>query len=480
MDHIKAGATSTHAPVVALIVIFFVLMLPNLDNSYPYQGDETFYTVSALNMIDSGEYLAPSYAGEYRFNKPILTYWVAAAAYKLFGASMWSARVPILLLACLTIFTTYRFALFTLGDGRTALLAAAMLASSPMFFSFSRIAMTEMVLTALTVPAVFMFARMMEDHEHATRYAALGTALVGLAFMAKGPVGLLPYGAALIQSALPGRPGKKSLLFALVNPLNLAILFAITVPWYAYVAGSYPGAFASDLGAESQSLWKHSFAGMAKRLLLYAYTLAVFIFPFFIAGAVVMIRKRARWSPACSFIVTCILAHLLTFTLFVGVYKSRYLLPIIPLLSIALADALFPSGWRRWLATAGTVLALQAVFYALSPIVSHEPLRELTYRWRDGHAASETLGIALDPKRAGWCRLYAGNRGIAPPESADFLIIEDADLPRYAGWKMIATATRYSSLKISHGSISVTRQAFHLIGRPEGVPGNVAAGAMDD
>ena len=93
-------------------------MLPNLNNSHPSQGDETFYTVSAMNMIDRGEYLAPFYAGEHRFNKPILTYWIAVSAYKLFGASMWSARVPILLLACLTIFTTYRCALFTLGDSR--------------------------------------------------------------------------------------------------------------------------------------------------------------------------------------------------------------------------------------------------------------------------------------------------------------------------------------------------------------------------
>jgi 4-amino-4-deoxy-L-arabinose transferase-like glycosyltransferase len=465
-----SGAPSHRTPVVALIALFFLLMLPNLDNSYPYQGDETFYTVSAMNMIDRAEYLAPFYAGEYRFNKPILTYWVAVSAYKLFGASMWSARVPILLLACLTIFTTYRLALWTLRDSRKALLAAAMLASSPMFFGFSRVAMTEMVLISCTIPAVFMFARMLEDPEHVKRYAALGTALIGLAFMVKGPAGLLPYGAALIQSAMPGRPGKKRLLFALVNPLNLAIFAAITVPWYAYVATNYPAAFAGDLGAESQSLWEHSVAGTGKRLLSYAWALAIFTFPFFLAGAALMVKTRTRWSPACSFIATCILTHLLTFTLFVGVYKSRYLLPVIPLLSIVLADALFPSGWRRWLTTAGVVLALQAVFYALSPIVSHEPLRELTHQWRDGHSASGTLGTALDPKRAGWCRLYAGNRGMAPPESAGFVIIEDADLPRYEGWGIIGTATRNSSLKISQGSISVTKQTFHLVRRPEGGP----------
>jgi nucleotide-binding universal stress UspA family protein len=45
---------------------------------------------------------------------------------------------------------------------------------------------------------------------------------------------------------------------------------------------------------------------------------------------------------------------------------------------------------------------------------------------------------------------------------------EDADLPRYAGWSIIATATRNSSVKISRGSLSITRQTFHLVRRPEG------------
>jgi 4-amino-4-deoxy-L-arabinose transferase-like glycosyltransferase len=464
------GATRPHAPVVGLIGLFFLLMLPNLDNSYPYQGDETFYTVSALNMIDRGEYLAPFYDGEHRFNKPILTYWVATAAYLFLGAGMWSARVPILLLACLTIFTTYRFALFALGDGRKALLAAAMLASSPMFFSFSRIAMTEMILISLTVPAMFVFARLLEGAEHSRRRAALGTALVGLAFMAKGPVALIPYGAALIRGALLGRQGNGRVLSALLNPLNPAIFAAIVVPWYACVAASHPAAFAADVGAESHSLLKFSLVGVGRRLLSYAGALATFVFPFFLAGAAVAVKKRTRLSPACSFIVTFILAHLSVFILFVGVYKSRYLLPVVPPLCIVLADTLFPYGWRRWLATAGAVLVLQAVFYAASPVFSGEPLRELTYLWRDRHSASGTLGVALDPKRAGWCRLYAGNRGMAPPEKADFVIIEDANLPSYAGWSIVGTAKRNSSPRISQGGISVARQAFHLVRRPERDP----------
>jgi 4-amino-4-deoxy-L-arabinose transferase-like glycosyltransferase len=470
IDECRLAARLPDAPVLALIVLYFILMLPNLNNSLPYQGDESYYTISALNMIDRGEYLAPFYEGEYRFNKPILTYWVAVAGYKLFGASMWSARVPILLLACLTIFTTYRLALFTLGDRRKALLAAATLAASVMFFSFSRTAMTEMVLVFFTVPAVFMFAKAMADGAHARRYAALGSAFVGLAFMTKGPVGLLPYAAALIHCSFSNRPEKRKLLFALVNPLNLAIVAAITVPWYAYAASSHPAAFASDMGTESQSMGNNPVVGMVRRLLFYGYTLTIYLFPFSLAGTLLMIKRRVLWSKSCAFIGTYIAIHCLTFILFVGGHRSRYLLPIVPLLCIVLADALFPSGWKSWMKTAGAVLFLQAVFYAAHPFVAHEALRELTDKWKDGYSAAGSLGTTLEMKRAGWCRLYANNRNIVAPEAADFLIIGDADLRQYAGWEIIGTAVHRSSPGWSQGKVSFKNVMFHLVRRPAGDP----------
>jgi hypothetical protein len=125
------------------------------------------------------------------------------------------------------------------------------------------------------------------------------------------------------------------------------------------------------------------------------------------------------------------------------------------------------AAWRKWLAAAGAVLALQAGFYAFAPALTGEPLRDLTRRWKIDYAPTRSLGIALDAKRAGWCRLYAGNRGIAPTESADFLIVEDADLPRHTGWEVVATATRTTSVKFSQGGLSAARQAFHLLRRRE-------------
>ena len=43
-------------------------------------SDEAFYAEAAREMVESGDWLTPYYNYELRFQKPILYYWLAAAA----------------------------------------------------------------------------------------------------------------------------------------------------------------------------------------------------------------------------------------------------------------------------------------------------------------------------------------------------------------------------------------------------------------
>lgn len=81
-------------------IVYAVLLAPTLNNTSPYQGDETFYTVSAEHMVRSGDWLVPVYFGEARFQKPILTYLLVASSYALLGVSLWSAACPWCWLPC--------------------------------------------------------------------------------------------------------------------------------------------------------------------------------------------------------------------------------------------------------------------------------------------------------------------------------------------------------------------------------------------
>jgi 4-amino-4-deoxy-L-arabinose transferase-like glycosyltransferase len=58
-------------------------------------------------MIDSGDYLNPSFNFKPRFNKPPLCYWIVAGSYKIFGVSEASERLPLALGALVLLATAF-------------------------------------------------------------------------------------------------------------------------------------------------------------------------------------------------------------------------------------------------------------------------------------------------------------------------------------------------------------------------------------
>ena len=76
--------------VLLSIVTFFVgLGRPAITDS-----DEAFYAEAAREMVEGGDWITPQYNGQYRFEKPVLYYWLAALAYLVAGVSETAARVP--------------------------------------------------------------------------------------------------------------------------------------------------------------------------------------------------------------------------------------------------------------------------------------------------------------------------------------------------------------------------------------------------
>lgn len=447
-------------------VVFAALVLPSLNNSYPYMGDESFYTVSAMNMLQRGEFLSPWYEGAYRFNKPILAYWAVLAGYLTFGVSMWSARAPFLLVSLATIACTYRLAADVTGDRRKGLLAAVLLSASYQFFSFSRIAMTDPLLTLFSTAALCLYARMCASPDRPLPWAAAAAAVCGLGCLSKGPVGLLPLGGLLAYLALarPARAGR--LAWSALHPVCWIVLALVVAPWYLYAAAAHPQAFNASMHTESHAL-RPAFApaAAARRLLFYLANLAGTFLPFSVAAVAVAVRRRPlpgilRSLPAC-FALVCVAA----FAAGVQIHKARYLLPAFPALSVVFADLFAGARWQRWLAAAAAVCVVQAAAFAAYPLISHEDLRALVRHWRQERAG--TLGFDLDPRRAGWGRLYANDRDLAVPEAARFVIVSAAALPRYAGWRSVRTESRISSVRWADGELAVARQTSHLLERPE-------------
>jgi 4-amino-4-deoxy-L-arabinose transferase-like glycosyltransferase len=165
-----------------------VLLLPAL-GAAPLERAEVYFVDAARGMAESGDYLVPRYRGEPFFDKPALTYWLMAAAFEAFGASVGAARlVPVA--ATLLVLAATAWLGRTLLEPRAALAGTLVLATTPAFMGFGRIAMSDMLLALWSTLAVTLAARAWVDARAWPWIPLLGAAL-GLGFLTKGPVAVL-------------------------------------------------------------------------------------------------------------------------------------------------------------------------------------------------------------------------------------------------------------------------------------------------
>ena len=201
--------------------------------------DEGRYVDAALQMMDSGNYMAPAYSpAELNFSKPPLTYWIIAGSMQLFGRNTWAARLPYALAYLGTL-------LILLAMGRKACpdkpwLAPLLYATSVFTFFTSNIISTDVLLTLTEAIAVLGF--MLFAWPGSATQARYGRLLMwlgfGLAFLTKGPPGLLPLVAMIAFTALCDGWRAVGRLFA---PLGLLVFLVVGFTWYALAISRYPG-----------------------------------------------------------------------------------------------------------------------------------------------------------------------------------------------------------------------------------------------
>jgi 4-amino-4-deoxy-L-arabinose transferase-like glycosyltransferase len=163
---------------------------------------EVYFAESARAMIASHRYVTPRYLGQPFFDKPILSYWAIVASFQAFGVTHFAARLPSLLAALATAALTGT-ATARLAGKRAGLAAAAVLSSSYLFGYFATLSMSDMWLTLFVSAAcVLLFAGSVQASRRTAAWW-LASVCLGLAFLSKGPVGvILPVGSFLSYLAL--------------------------------------------------------------------------------------------------------------------------------------------------------------------------------------------------------------------------------------------------------------------------------------
>ncbi|OWT74496.1 MULTISPECIES: glycosyltransferase family 39 protein [unclassified Achromobacter] len=202
--------------------------------------DEGRYGGVAWEMLTSGLHLVPTLDGMPFFHKPPLYYWMAEAAYALFGAHVWTARLPSWLAAWAVAMVLYAFLRRWRGP-MTATVALLALITQPIFFGAAQFANLDMLVAGLIGMTILVGASVVLRASAGQPYRALSLlvgVLAGLGVLAKGLIGLVLPGAVLVLWLVLRRRWRG--FSVLLWPPVLAVFLAMTLPWFWVMQTRFP------------------------------------------------------------------------------------------------------------------------------------------------------------------------------------------------------------------------------------------------
>ena len=218
---------------------------------------EARYSVFAKNMTESGNWWQPTYNYEgvdtVFVGKPPLAFQMSMACCKALGISEFATRLPAFLSALLILWFVWFF-VKKWRDVQTAAYAVLLTCCSFLFYMYAGQCMTDLILTAAIIGAIFSyigFERSCENNDspsanlNTTAYCLLPTAYsvlffvwIALGVLVKGPVAIVMSGLPVFFYVLINNRWKNLKYHAWI--LGSIAFLAIVVPYYWIVSVKHP------------------------------------------------------------------------------------------------------------------------------------------------------------------------------------------------------------------------------------------------
>lgn len=209
---------------ISLLVIFISFF--KTGGFLLFDVDEAVFSEASREMLETGDFITPTYNYEPRYDKPILIYWFMTAAFKLFGVTEFAARFTSSIFGVFLSSMTFLFVRRLKGT-LAATFATLALILNIEFFIYSHSAVTDMTLAFFLSAALFSFYL---ANEGDGRFHVFFWIASALAVLTKGAIGILfPVAIALLYLWLRGEL-KKSTLF--LKPSHIGLFFLIAAPWF--------------------------------------------------------------------------------------------------------------------------------------------------------------------------------------------------------------------------------------------------------
>jgi 4-amino-4-deoxy-L-arabinose transferase-like glycosyltransferase len=329
------------ALLLAAAVVYFV----DLGRSSIWDANEAFYTETPREMIERGDYLSPTFNYEPRLNKPVLSYWIVAGFYHLFGMSVAAERLAIAVGAIAMIVIAWFLARaawpdhLPQTDGQLAALWAALgLAVSPRHVMFGRRIFIDIYISMFMAMTLLFFALSERYPARRRLFLILMYAAVGLGVLTKGPAFALLPGLVCALYLVTHRELRRA--GEMMIPTGIAIVLAIVAPWYvaqylrygwtyiaSFVLGENFARFTEGLGVNAdRPFWFY-----VPVIFTDAFPMSVFG----VAAAVWWFRDRDRPLPDIASrrvqsLLWLWIAAIVAFFSFSAAKQDLYIYPVVP------------------------------------------------------------------------------------------------------------------------------------------------------
>jgi 4-amino-4-deoxy-L-arabinose transferase-like glycosyltransferase len=376
--------------------LFFACLLFHLAGTWSIpliDRDEPRFAEASREMGERLDFIVPFFNGEYRFDKPPLTYWAQLASYQAFGTNDFAARFPSAVAAAFTAVALFCWGR-RLGRGdRPGWYGAAIFSLSFQVVEHAKAAVADMWLVLFVTLAHWAAFELLhagspkapEDLKERPSPAWwwLFYVALALAFLAKGPIGWTPLLTVAAMSFVIGIPARR---FAFVRGifLTLALVAVWGVPALIRTHGEF---FRIGIG---RHVVERSFLAIGGHgassiglyvLLLPFYFVTVFLtfFPWSLKLPWLTTEIRRERDMIDSYLVVGTLVIFAIFTL-VTTRLVHYVLPAFPLMALLLARRLDKANSERFVRRC--VFVMVPVYLAcallLSPFAGRiSPAREL-------------------------------------------------------------------------------------------------------
>jgi 4-amino-4-deoxy-L-arabinose transferase-like glycosyltransferase len=353
--------------VPLVLVVLYVCLFSGLGAIGLVGPDEPRYAAIARAMAETHDWVTPRLWGTPWFEKPVLYYWAAGAAMRLFGVSEFSARLPSALAALLAVFAATWTALRSYGLG-PAWYTLLMLPTSVAMIGFARAAGPDMLFAGFLTAAMAVAVEMLQTPRPGNLARVLFGFFLGAAVLAKGPAAIVLAGGATLLWAAFSRQWRAA--FQLLHPVVIAAFFVTALPWYILCALRNPDFL-------RVFLWQHNFERYLtpifehrQPLWFYAPIAFVGILPWvsMLCTLPALMRHWRHLLDSPGMYCGCWVAFPMLFFSFSQSKLPGYIIPAIPPLFVVLAHGVARSvklggkGARNLFFGTGALLLLPAMF----------------------------------------------------------------------------------------------------------------------